>query len=95
MHHPCEVSLQSDPKKYFLIVMVTMAIGSHFENVKPKCTSTHSKELSCEVSLLLDHKKIPEEKTFPRGFYSKPPNYIGPSKYTQMSPSAIMLLIWP
>jgi hypothetical protein len=43
--------------------MVTMAIGSHFENVKPKCTSTHPKELSCEVSLLLDHKKIPEEKT--------------------------------
>jgi hypothetical protein len=40
MHHPCEVSLQSDPKKYFLIVMVTMNVQRGTDNINMKKLST-------------------------------------------------------
>ena len=37
--------------------------GSHFENVKPRSTSTQPMDLSCEVPLLSNKKKKnPEEK---------------------------------
>ena len=64
--------------------------GSHFENVKPRSTSTQPMDLSCEVPLLSNKKKKnPEEqKIFPKRFYSKPHNYLGLSNYTKMTPSA-------
>jgi hypothetical protein len=31
---------------------------SHYINVKPKCTSTHSKDHSCKVSLQSDRKNV-------------------------------------
>lgn len=41
-----------------------------------------------KIILVKFQKKIPEdEKKIPIGFYSIPPNYLGPSKYTQGNPS--------
>ena len=73
---------QSDKKN----VMAMVAI---LKMSNPKCTFKHPKNHSCKVSLQSDPIKIfLEEKKFPIGFYSKLPNYLGPSKYYQSSPIA-------
>jgi hypothetical protein len=46
--HSCEVSLESDKKKTF---MVTMAMAAILKMSIPTCTSTQPKDNSCEVSL--------------------------------------------
>ena len=78
----CKVSLQSDQKD-LLNFHSYHDNDRHFEISNLKYTTTHPKDHSCEVS-----KKIPEdEKKIPIGFYSIPPNYLDPSKYTQGNPS--------
>ena len=66
-------------KKPFMITMATVDI---FKITNPKCTSTHPKDHSCEISLQSDQKYFfPEENNSPKNSIVNT-NYLCSSKYT-------------
>jgi hypothetical protein len=42
-----------------LIFIAIMSMVAILKMINPKCTSTHPKDHSCEVSMISDHKKSP------------------------------------
>ena len=69
--------------------MVTMVMEAILKISNPKSTFAHPKDHSCEASLQSDQKKknSEEKKNSLYDSIVNSHNYLGPSKYTQSSPS--------
>jgi hypothetical protein len=61
--------------------MVNMATVTILKRSNPKCTSTHPKDNSCEVSLQSNQKYFfLQKKKFPTGLYGNSLNYLSTSR---------------